>query len=221
MHASGIIGWSPLSSVDPGIIPQDHRLSTERPRIINSSSIDYMQYEEHISCPSCGHSCRIRAEHLGKRVACPKCKQPFAVPPPAPPPTQTQSAPQGLAPNFEPTPPHSAARYSVAPSKTNRKWKPSTFIAFAMLGVTLLLPVSMVAMAMFTVASNDQGRDIGGGMYMRTDARGLPDIGYKSDRDTALGAAALISGVCCPLVPYVILMLILGMAYFAFRSAGS
>lgn len=90
-----------------------------------------------------------------------------------------------------------------------------------MLGVTLLLPVSMVAMAMLTVASNDRGQDIGGGMYMRTDARGLPDIGYQSDRDAALGAAALISGVCCPIVPYSLVVLMLGMTYFALRSAGS
>jgi hypothetical protein len=104
---------------------------------------------------------------------------------------------------------------------SDRKWKPSTFVAFAMLGVTLLLPVSMVAMAMLTVATSDRGQDVGDGMYMRTNARGLPEMGYHSDQDAALGAAALISGVCCPIVPYVIVMLILGMTYFAFRSAGA
>lgn len=41
--------------------------------------------DDHIVCPVCGNRCRIQLKHLGKRVACPKCKTPFAVPP-APPP---------------------------------------------------------------------------------------------------------------------------------------
>ncbi len=90
-----------------------------------------------------------------------------------------------------------------------------------MLGCTLLLPVAMFAMYVFAVASHDRGEDIGGGMYYRTDARGIPDMGYTSDRDAALGVAALMTGVCCPLGPYLLIMLILAIAYFAFHSAGS
>jgi hypothetical protein len=180
-----------------------------------------MQHEEHMSCPSCGSICRIRAEHRGKRVACSKCKQVFAVPPSAPSP-QASAAPARMPPAGYQHPQYSTASAAAAMVKTSdRKWKPSTFVAFAMLGVTLLLPVSMVAMAMLTVATSDRGQDVGDGMYMRTNARGLPEMGYHSDQDAALGAAALISGVCCPIVPYVIVMLILGMTYFAFRSAGA
>ena len=44
-----------------------------------------LKQDDHIVCPTCGNRCRIRLGHLGKRVACPKCKTPFTVPP-APPP---------------------------------------------------------------------------------------------------------------------------------------
>ena len=122
------------------------------------------------------------------------------------------------APKKNPGPPNPLPKKSAR----GEKWKkPSTLIAFAMLALTLLLPVGMVAMAVLTVASNDRGQDLGNGMYMRTDANGIPDIGWQSNRDSALGIAALLTGVCCPLVPYVILMLILITGYFAFRSAGS
>ena len=41
--------------------------------------------DDYIVCPTCGNRCRIQLKHLGKRVACPKCKTPFAVPPASPP----------------------------------------------------------------------------------------------------------------------------------------
>ena len=53
------------------------------------------------------------------------------------------------------------------------------------------------------------------------DANGFPEIGWNSDRNSAVGAAAVLSGLCCPLVPYGFLMAVLMVAYFAFRSAGS
>lgn len=90
-----------------------------------------------------------------------------------------------------------------------------------MLAATLLLPVSMVAIAMLTVAANDRGQDIGGGMYYRTDANGFPDVGEQKYRDAGIGLAALFNGFCCTLIPYVLLMLVLGTAYLAFRSAGT
>ena len=180
-----------------------------------------MQNEDHIQCPSCGHRCRIRREHMGRRVGCPKCKTAFAVPPPPPISHATESVTEEATTDHAFDFAQPPRKPSIPKPQSNAWRRPSTIIAFLMLGITLLLPVSMIAMAMFTVAPNDRGEDLGNGMYMRTDARGLPDIGWQSDRDAGLGFAALLTGVCCPLVPYVIFMLILGIAYFAFRSAGS
>jgi hypothetical protein len=42
-----------------------------------------MQNEHRTTCPNCAFSCRIKEQHKGKRVACPKCKCAFIVPPPA------------------------------------------------------------------------------------------------------------------------------------------
>lgn len=158
---------------------------------------------------------------MGRRVGCPKCKTAFAVPPP-PPTAHVSELPKEertADPSFDFTSLPRSPSIRKSPSSAWRR--PSTLIAFAMLGITLLLPVSMVATAMFTVVSNDRGQNLDNGMYMRTDARGIPDVGWQSERDAGLGFAALLTGVCCPLVPYVIFMLILGTAYFAFPSAGS
>lgn len=105
-----------------------------------------------------------------------------------------------------------------------KTWKrPSTVIPFIMLGITLLLPMAMVSMAMLTVASNNRGRDLGGGsgLYLSENSDGIPYLEDKDDRNAGVAMAALLTGVCCPLVPYVLIMLILGTAYFAFRSVGS
>ena len=114
---------------------------------------------------------------MGRRVACPKCKNPFAVPPP-PPPTPKEIDEVVLV--DEPKIGKSTrkmflpkALQGLVPS--GEKWKkPSTVIAFAMLALTVLLPVGMVVVTILSLATADRGVDQGNGMYMHQGCKWLP-----------------------------------------------
>jgi hypothetical protein len=106
----------------------------------------------------------------------------------------------------------------------------STIIAFCMLGCTLLLPISMIGLWIYTAATiknqDDSGAEIEimPGHTISQGDDGLytyesPRIKEAKEAGQALGI--FLGGLCCPLIPYVLIMLVLGTSFIAFRSAGS
>ena len=76
----------------------------------------------------------------------------------------------------------------------------------------------MIGVGLFVFATADRGENLNEHMYLGKDSRGIPDVGYRTERDGGIVLATLTMGLCCPTVPYVIVMFILGTAYLAARS---
>ncbi len=101
-----------------------------------------------------------------------------------------------------------------------------------MLFVTLLLPVAIGALfvvgsinaASQRAAEEENSIDIGFGNSLVTDEYGMLSGKTKMRKDAEEAGTNLgifFGALCCPTVPYVLIMLVLGTSYFAFRSAGN
>lgn len=198
-----------------------------------------------IQCPKCGKQCRVSVQHAGKLVACPKCQTQFVVPS-TPPPIQvvhsrpieterdklkshdvTQSESEFKADSWMENPTFSLR------SRKKKNWRFSTIIAFCMLGVTLLLPAAMGAL--FVVGSintankraveeeNSIDWAFGSSIVVDDDGRivGSKSKSQKQAEEAGTNLGILLGSLCCPIVPYGLIMLVLGTSYFAFRSAGN
>lgn len=120
------------------------------------------------------------------------------------------------------------SKFSIAYLRT---LKPSTLTAIGMVVATLFLPIAMFGLftiSMFSAAAENarreaESQDLGLGMSMHTDEYGMPIIEtsqQQSARVAGQGIGAILGGICCPIIPYVIVMIALGSTYLAFRSAG-
>ena len=180
--------------------------------------------ENKIQCPSCPKSFRIIPSQVGKKSRCSHCGQVFKIPDIF---TDDESADYDSI--LERTVPIVDA--NVVQVKTKTKRKTSSVIAFLMLGVTILFPVSVVAMMVVGSIgiAQEQKREqanstnIMGSSIVATE-NGLFE--YKSaSRKKAERAGSLIGlvigSLCFPGVPYAFSMLLLGVAYFAFKSSGN
>lgn len=120
------------------------------------------------------------------------------------------------------------SKFSIAYLRT---LKPSTLTAIGMAVVTILLPFAMFglfAISIFSSAAENarleaESEDLGFGMSMRTDEYGMPILEtsqQQAARTAGQSIGALLGGICCPIIPYLIVMIALGSTYLAFRSAG-
>lgn len=178
-------------------------------------------------CPKCSSSLNVDERHLGKTVRCPKCSEVFVVPPPldriVPPPVDTRLQQSSTL--------HPTQIAQRAGSVRRQKRRVSTILAFCMLGATILYPIGIVGMAIVGSVSAAKQAQV-----ERTNSVDLPFgdsivfgpngvVGKSASRKEAEQAGTflgiLIGSICCPGIPYVLVMLGLGVGYFAFRSAGN
>jgi DNA-directed RNA polymerase subunit RPC12/RpoP len=119
---------------------------------------------------------------------------------------------------------------TIKHSRPKKSMRISTILAFGMFGCTLLLPIAMIALFLYlSVASNIQKRpgseiEILPGHTISEGSDGLFTYETPSEKEAKVVGHAIgtfLSSLCFPVIPYVLIMLILGSAYFAFRSAGN
>lgn len=197
----------------------------------------------HIPCPSCGKQCRILQEHAGKRVACPICKSPFTIPPEPPP--RTGSEQPARLPSYLDLAANSTEKKTakstfntkpneipIAQNRELKRTKVSTILAFCMLGATLLFPIAIGTLIVTGMlrAANESAQedanslDIGGGSSIVFHPSGRVSSKSESMKEAQSAGTMIgifLGSICCPSIPYVLLMLVLGTAWFAFRSAGN
>ena len=166
-----------------------------------------------IRCPNCGRTARVPRQQSSSMLRCPACKALFQTPQLAPPQVaeaeeHQKRKPAGPAPFVD--------RETTPHTRTSPSSQLATAIKILMLTCTILWPLTMAAMTAVTFVSADRGMNVGGDWY-------VSDSGYtgkRSDREAGILLGSLFTGLCCPTVPYVVAMTILGVAYFAVRPSG-
>jgi len=176
---------------------------------------------ERVRCNKCGQMAFI----INGKLRCQTCEASgtsskqekwSSQPPPAPPPINPPAQPSREAHNSP----------DLKSSTNSRRWsKPSTIIAFVMLGISLLLPVSMYVIT--TLRINSALDEVTAeDMNLSSNPHDFfPDESIEEAKieTYALGLifGSFFDGICCPFSLYFLLMLILGTAFIAFRSAGA
>lgn len=190
----------------------------------------------HLNCPNCSKPCRIKPEHAGKRVACPSCKSQFLVTPTAPPIAQIKCSNQSTrieiaTGNLDSADHEKSTNIQANKSHKRNRTKISTVLAFCMLGVSLIFPLvicGLIVMGFVSAArrsaqeeTNSWDMGSGSSMVFESDGRVISKSKTVKEAEKAGTVIGIFLGsVCCPGVPYILVMLVLGTAYFAFRSAG-
>lgn len=176
-----------------------------------------------VECPNCGATSTVPREFCGRTVRCTRCQHRFAVYAPDDKPSPPPLRETGLS--VLPRPPECdvelPAVVACRPVRPRRR-KPrrrSTLILRIMLVCSVLWPVAMICVGFLFWATADRGRDISDTHYEYKDLRGIPDVGWKAERDVTIVNAAIMSGLCCPTVPYAIIMVILAVAHLATRDS--
>ena len=182
---------------------------------------DQEPVQETITCIGCGQSVSYKPQIAPYKTQCKRCGSEITFPPLPP-----------FHPSHQTTSNLSQLNRLASEAKRHlKKKKISTILAFCMLGCTLLLPVSMGGMfilSSMTAARQNSGSsddiDIGFGNSITTGPGG--GFEYKSARQkqaeqTGQALGIFLSSLCCPMIPYVLIMLALGTGYFAFRSSGN
>ena len=184
--------------------------------------------EETSYCPKCGSEFRYAPSISAYRIACEKCSHEFAVPPLPVPPSPVQPSPS--EPPRTTKGQSSKAAYLTYLQTKLKSNRISTIIAFIMLGCTVLLPFAMAAVFVFSSISvareNSKTKGIPLGPYGdRLEFGPGGFAGSTSSQREAKQAGQtlgiLFASMCCPFMPYSLIMLVLGIAYFAFRSSNN
>lgn len=191
----------------------------------------------HLPCPNCGKPCRIKQEHAGKRVACPGCRSQFMIPPATPP-----IAPKQPSKQTSPIPIWTKSTDAVHDAKSTpsqavespkrKQTRISTVIAFCMLGASVLFPITICGLTItgFVSAARRSAQEeansmdlvFGDSLVFEPDGSVTSKSRTVKEAESAGTVIGIFLGsVCCPGVPYILVMLVLGTAYFAFRSAGN
>lgn len=168
-------------------------------------------------CGACGNALEWQNAGYGPAWVCTNCGATVPIPPPLPSERQSRSSFKYISEWSTEFVSSKKLSNAIAWGRTQ---KPSTFVAFGMVACTILLPIGMCLMFSFAYAAPERGESIGNDLYMTYDSTGYPDIKKKSVRDAGILMSAFVSGLCCPAVPYVIIMLVLITSYVALRSAG-
>ena len=182
-----------------------------------------------VACPGCSKRHRVLAEYAGNRVKCPNCETRFSIGPIS----KVSAEPPVNSPPLSETPPPEPQPSIITGQPEDsrpKKRRISTVIAFVMLGITILLPVVVIGLAVSMSVSEAASRnsssgssDFYGGSIVATE-NGTFEYKTNSQKKAESAGAMLgiiIASICFPGVPYIMAMMILAASYFAFRSAGN
>lgn len=176
-------------------------------------------------CPKCLRSVKVDEGIAEKPAFCQRCGEALIIQPPI----QNATSPQvdiGSSKKLD--------LNTIVPAKVSsfvKKNKISTSLAFCMLGATIVYLVAIFGMILFSSYSavmdaqieESNSVDIGGGGSIVFGPNGVVKKSARIKEAESAGQflGVFVGSICCPGVPYVLVMLCLGIAYFAFRSAGN
>lgn len=184
------------------------------------------------ACPVCQTSYTVNDRCAGKKSECKACGQRLQVPAPqrlrtvlgeelppaAPPAPEPASVPQAHPAGGDPSPsdePPTAEVQPYWPPRRPRR-RPMPVVKLLMLIATGLWVAAMPGLCLLSYAAGVGGvEEVGGGYVIVRDSRGGGHLmTADSHRAQAMGDA-VVAGLCCPTVPYVIAMVALAIIYFA------